>query len=56
MKLFIVALALLAVAAAQDDKYTTKYDSVNIDEILKSERLSLKKVPILDRNVGARTL
>ncbi|EAT46855.1 AAEL001980-PA [Aedes aegypti] len=41
MKFFIVALALIALAAAkpQDDKYTTKYDSVDIDEILKSERL-----------------
>ncbi|XP_062552546.1 ejaculatory bulb-specific protein 3-like [Armigeres subalbatus] len=39
MKFFIVALALLAVVAADEDKYTSKYDSVDIDEILRSERL-----------------
>lgn len=39
MKLFIVvALALVAMVAAQD-KYTTKYDGVDLDEILKSDRL-----------------
>ncbi|KXJ74810.1 ejaculatory bulb-specific protein 3 [Aedes albopictus] len=39
MKLFVaVALALFAVAAAQE-KYTTKYDGVDLDEILKSDRL-----------------
>ncbi|XP_055542306.1 ejaculatory bulb-specific protein 3-like [Wyeomyia smithii] len=39
MKLFIVAaFALIAVVAAQD-KYTTKYDGVDVDEILKSDRL-----------------
>ncbi|KXJ74796.1 ejaculatory bulb-specific protein 3-like [Aedes albopictus] len=41
MKIFVVAFALFAVAAArpQEDKYTTKYDSIDIDEILKSDRL-----------------
>ncbi|XP_065083692.1 ejaculatory bulb-specific protein 3-like [Ochlerotatus camptorhynchus] len=41
MKFVIVALALVTLAAArpQDDKYTTKYDSIDIDEILKSDRL-----------------
>ncbi|XP_062705569.1 ejaculatory bulb-specific protein 3-like [Aedes albopictus] len=41
MKFFVVILALFAVAAArpQEDKYTTKYDSIDIDEILKSDRL-----------------
>uniref|UniRef100_A0A4Y0BLX5 Uncharacterized protein n=1 Tax=Anopheles funestus TaxID=62324 RepID=A0A4Y0BLX5_ANOFN len=39
MKFFVVvALALVAVVAAQD-KYTTKYDGVDLDEILKSDRL-----------------
>uniref|UniRef100_A0A182NU80 Chemosensory protein 1 n=1 Tax=Anopheles dirus TaxID=7168 RepID=A0A182NU80_9DIPT len=39
MKFFIVvALALVAAVAAQD-KYTTKYDGVDLDEILKSDRL-----------------
>uniref|UniRef100_T1E2M0 Protein serine/threonine kinase n=1 Tax=Psorophora albipes TaxID=869069 RepID=T1E2M0_9DIPT len=39
MKLFIVAaFALFAVVAAQD-RYTTKYDGVDLDEILKSDRL-----------------
>ncbi|KAL9707843.1 hypothetical protein quinque_011361 [Culex quinquefasciatus] len=39
MKLYIVvALALIAAVAAQD-KYTTKYDGIDLDEILKSDRL-----------------
>ncbi|XP_050078767.1 ejaculatory bulb-specific protein 3-like [Anopheles maculipalpis] len=39
MKLFVaIAFALLAVAAAQD-QYTTKYDGIDLDEILKSDRL-----------------
>ncbi|XP_065083456.1 ejaculatory bulb-specific protein 3-like [Ochlerotatus camptorhynchus] len=39
MKLFVVAaFALFAVVAAQE-KYTTKYDGVDLDEILKSDRL-----------------
>ncbi|EAA12322.2 AGAP008051-PA [Anopheles gambiae str. PEST] len=39
MKLFVVvALALVAAVAAQD-KYTSKYDNINVDEILKSDRL-----------------
>ena len=39
MKFFVVvALALVAAVAAQD-KYTTKYDGVDLDEILKSDRL-----------------
>ncbi|XP_050078776.1 ejaculatory bulb-specific protein 3-like [Anopheles maculipalpis] len=38
MKLYIVvALALVGVVAAQ--QYTTKYDGVDVDEILKSDRL-----------------
>ncbi|XP_055541809.1 ejaculatory bulb-specific protein 3-like [Wyeomyia smithii] len=39
MKFFIVALTLVALVAAEDDKYTTKYDSVDVDEILNSDRL-----------------
>uniref|UniRef100_A0A2M3Z9M9 Putative insect pheromone-binding family n=1 Tax=Anopheles braziliensis TaxID=58242 RepID=A0A2M3Z9M9_9DIPT len=39
MKLFVViSLALFAAVAAQD-QYTTKYDGINADEILKSDRL-----------------
>ncbi|XP_049537857.1 ejaculatory bulb-specific protein 3-like [Anopheles darlingi] len=39
MKFFVVvALALIATVAAQE-KYTTKYDGVDLDEILKSDRL-----------------
>uniref|UniRef100_A0A182STQ6 Chemosensory protein 3 n=1 Tax=Anopheles maculatus TaxID=74869 RepID=A0A182STQ6_9DIPT len=39
MKLFVaIAFALLAVVAAQD-QYTTKYDGIDLDEILKSDRL-----------------
>jgi hypothetical protein len=40
MKLLILAFCVIfAVASAQQSKYTTKYDGVNLDEILKSERL-----------------
>ncbi|XP_055542307.1 ejaculatory bulb-specific protein 3-like [Wyeomyia smithii] len=39
MKFFIIALALVSLVAAEDDKYTTKYDSVDVDEILNSDRL-----------------
>lgn len=39
MKFFVVvALAMVAAVAAQE-KYTTKYDGVDLDEILKSDRL-----------------
>ncbi|EAA12353.2 ejaculatory bulb-specific protein 3-like [Anopheles arabiensis] len=39
MKLFVaIAFALLALAAAQE-QYTTKYDGIDLDEILKSDRL-----------------
>ncbi|KXJ74798.1 hypothetical protein RP20_CCG012930 [Aedes albopictus] len=40
MKFFVVALALIAVVAAQDESmYTTKFDNINLDEILQSDRL-----------------
>lgn len=40
MKLLIlVVCALVAVINAQAPGYTTKYDGVNLDEILKSDRL-----------------
>lgn len=40
MKLFVVALfALVAVTAAADEVYTSKFDNVNVDDILKSDRL-----------------
>ncbi|XP_065083462.1 ejaculatory bulb-specific protein 3-like [Ochlerotatus camptorhynchus] len=40
MKFFVVALALIAVAAAQDESmYTNKFDNINLDEILQSNRL-----------------
>uniref|UniRef100_A0A182Q2T4 Chemosensory protein 3 n=1 Tax=Anopheles farauti TaxID=69004 RepID=A0A182Q2T4_9DIPT len=39
MKVFVaIAFALLALAAAQE-QYTTKYDGIDLDEILKSDRL-----------------
>ncbi|KFB39469.1 hypothetical protein ZHAS_00006963 [Anopheles sinensis] len=39
MKLFVaIAFALLAIVAAQE-QYTTKYDGIDLDEILKSDRL-----------------
>ncbi|XP_019551421.2 ejaculatory bulb-specific protein 3-like [Aedes albopictus] len=40
MKFFVVAMALIAVVAAQDESmYTTKFDNINLDEILQSDRL-----------------
>lgn len=40
MKLLIVAVCLIVAAtAAPQSSYTTKYDGVNLDEILKSDRL-----------------
>jgi len=40
MKFVLVVLALVAFAAAADDeKYTSRYDNIDIDEILKSPRL-----------------
>ncbi|XP_065083774.1 ejaculatory bulb-specific protein 3-like [Ochlerotatus camptorhynchus] len=42
MKSFVVILmALIVAVAAQNaiDKYTTKFDSIDLDEILKSDRL-----------------
>ncbi|XP_039440271.1 ejaculatory bulb-specific protein 3-like [Culex pipiens pallens] len=38
MKTFIV-FGLLALVAAQDSTYTNKYDHIDVDEILKSDRL-----------------
>ncbi|XP_058062024.1 ejaculatory bulb-specific protein 3-like [Anopheles bellator] len=40
MKLFVaIVFAILAIVAAQDAQYTTKYDGIDLDEILKSDRL-----------------
>ncbi|XP_043271508.1 ejaculatory bulb-specific protein 3-like [Venturia canescens] len=40
MKLIVVAfVALVVVAVSAVPQYTTKYDNVNLDEILRSERL-----------------
>ncbi|XP_061396803.1 ejaculatory bulb-specific protein 3-like [Musca vetustissima] len=41
MKCVIIALALFVACclAMPQDKYTTKYDNINLDEILKSDRL-----------------
>ncbi|XP_065083469.1 ejaculatory bulb-specific protein 3-like [Ochlerotatus camptorhynchus] len=40
MKFFIVAAcALFALVSAQDEQYTTKYDNIDVEEILKSDRL-----------------
>ncbi|CAL7933583.1 unnamed protein product [Xylocopa violacea] len=38
MKVAVVFLAMLVCALA-DEKYTTKYDNIDLDQILKSERL-----------------
>lgn len=39
MKLLIVAFCVIFAVVNAQNKYTTKYDGVNLDEILKSERL-----------------
>jgi hypothetical protein len=39
MKLYILAVLCFATFVSAEDKYTTKYDGVNLDEILKSDRL-----------------
>lgn len=40
MNFFMVTLiALIALASAQDDRYTNKFDSIDLEEILKSDRL-----------------
>jgi hypothetical protein len=47
MKQFVAVLSLLLVALVlaeaarirRDEKYTTKYDNINLDEILQSDRL-----------------
>ncbi|XP_058447049.1 ejaculatory bulb-specific protein 3-like [Malaya genurostris] len=38
MKFFVAIFALLAMVAAQD-LYTSKYDNIDVDEILRSDRL-----------------
>ncbi|KXJ74805.1 hypothetical protein RP20_CCG017534 [Aedes albopictus] len=38
MKLFVTVLVLIAAVAAQEF-YTTKFDNIDVDEILKSDRL-----------------
>lgn len=38
MKLFVAVFALIAVVAAQE-LYTSKFDNIDVDEILKSDRL-----------------
>lgn len=39
MKLLIVAFCVIFGVVSAQNKYTTKYDGVNLDEILKSDRL-----------------
>ncbi|XP_062548485.1 ejaculatory bulb-specific protein 3-like [Armigeres subalbatus] len=40
MKFIIVAaFTLFALVSAQEEQYTTKYDNIDVDEILKSDRL-----------------
>nr|QRI42715.1 chemosensory protein 20 [Agrilus planipennis] len=40
MKVFLLLTALLVVAlAAAEDKYTNKYDNIDLDEILNNDRL-----------------
>lgn len=44
---FIVVLSAVVALALADDKYTTKYDNVNIDEILGNPRLYSKYLSCL---------
>lgn len=37
----VVVLGLVAMSVAQDSKYTTRYDGIDIDQILRSDRLFL---------------
>ncbi|KAL5290762.1 PebIII family protein [Megaselia abdita] len=40
MKFLVVGLLVLAVSfVSADEKYTTKYDGIDLDEVLKSDRL-----------------
>ncbi|KAH8308656.1 ejaculatory bulb-specific protein 3 [Drosophila kikkawai] len=39
MKMVIALFVLGLVLVAAEDKYTTKYDNIDVDEILKSDRL-----------------
>ncbi|CAG9763970.1 unnamed protein product [Ceutorhynchus assimilis] len=42
MKSFIIIglfVAIIALALAEEEKYTTKYDNVNIDQIIQNDRL-----------------
>lgn len=40
MKFLVVALLILALSfASAEDKYTTKYDGIDLDEVLRSDRL-----------------
>jgi hypothetical protein len=43
----IVLVAVLGVVLGADEKYTTKYDNINLDEILNNERLYSKYVECL---------
>lgn len=49
---FVFVVALCGVLAAPENKYTTKYDSVDIDQILRNERLFNKYVKCLLEEVG----
>ncbi|XP_058452939.1 ejaculatory bulb-specific protein 3-like [Malaya genurostris] len=39
MKFVLITFGLMALAAAQDDRYTNRFDTIDLDEILKSDRL-----------------
>ncbi|XP_019866897.1 ejaculatory bulb-specific protein 3 [Aethina tumida] len=47
---FVVILLGLVCAVYAEEKYTTKYDNINLDEILKSDRLSKRYLDcVLDK-------
>ena len=54
MKFFMVLLSFLGCFSyiSTDDKYTTRYDDVNIDDIISNERLLKRYVDcLLDQGV-----
>ncbi|XP_063626802.1 ejaculatory bulb-specific protein 3-like isoform X3 [Cydia splendana] len=47
MKLLVLCLGLVCLAIAEENKYTDRYDNVNIDEILANKRLLVPYVKCL---------
>ena len=51
IRTFFLFLILVLIIKAEEQKYTTKYDNVDVDEVLKSERLVSNYVGcLMDKN------